>query len=110
MRREVVNDLEAFIASEGLWDVAELEAMVARLEAEPDTVSEVVAANLRAVAERLRRGPVPVRLSADIEGVVYPRLWKVMEGVWDDLPEAELRTRASGLDLRLAPLLETTSS
>ncbi|MDP9452234.1 MAG: hypothetical protein M3P97_02325 [Actinomycetota bacterium] len=106
MRREVVAELEAFIGGESLWDAEALGAMVARLEAEPDSVSPVLAADLGAVLERVRRGPVPVRLAADVEGVVYPRLWKVMEGVWDDLPEAELRTRARVLDARLSPLLE----
>ncbi len=105
MRREVVDELVAFIAVEGLWDAEALATMVAHLDAEADPVSPVLAANLGAVLERIRRAPVSVRLTADIEGVVYPRLWKVMEGVWDGLPEAELRTRASGLDARLAPLL-----
>lgn len=105
MRRAVVEDLEAFIADEGLWNIAALAAMVERLQGEADTVSPVLAANFMAVLERLRHGPVPVRLGADVEGVVYPRLWKVMEGVWDGLPEAELHTRAQGLDGRLAPLL-----
>jgi uncharacterized Zn finger protein len=109
VRREVVDELEAFIASEGLWDAEALGTMVTSLEAEDDRVSALVAANLKSVLARIQREPVSIHLSADIEGVVYPRLWKVMEGVWDDLPEAELQTRASGLDARLAPLLETSS-
>ncbi len=105
MRREVVDELEAFIATESLWDAEALAAMVSRLGGEEDSVSPVLAANLAAVLGRIRRAPLSVRLTADVEGVVYPRLWKVMEGVWDGLPETELRTRASGLDRRLAPLL-----
>jgi len=54
-------------------------------------------------------GPLSKGLVADIEGVVYPRLWKLIEAVWDGLPDAELRTRVSGLDDRLAALLGTGS-
>jgi len=52
---------------------------------------------------------MPRRLTADIEGVLYPRLWKLMEAVWDGLPDAELCTRVVGLDDRLAPLLDRAS-
>lgn len=108
MRSEVVDELERFIGSEGLWSDDGLAAMVARLEseAESDIVCRGLAANLTAVQRRQRSGPVPIRLVADIEGVLYPRLWKVMEAVWDGLPTAEVSIRLHALDERLAPLLE----
>lgn len=109
MRAAVVEELEAFIAAEDLWHEDELAAMVTRLAAEADGPSRTLAANLEAVLQRCRAGPVPNHLVADIEGVVYPRLWKVMEAVWDGLPDAELRTRVAGLDDRLAPLLNRFS-
>ena len=105
----VVEELEAFIAGEGLWRDDELAAMVGRLAAESDEASRTLATDLGAVLARSRAGPLPRSLVADIEGVVYPRLWKLMEAVWDGLPAAELRTRVTGLDERLAPLLDPSS-
>ena len=75
MRPAVVDELEAFIAVEGLWDADALAAMVVRLDGEADSVSPVLAGNLAAVLGRIRSGPVSVRFTADVEGVVYPRLW-----------------------------------
>lgn len=109
VRADVAEDLETFIAGEGLWQADELDAMVTRLACEGDAASRTLAADLGAVLARTRAAPVPRRLAADIEGVVYPRLWKVMEAVWDDLPDSELRTRVAGLNVRLAPLLDRTS-
>lgn len=109
MRAGVVEELEAFIADEDLWCDDALAAMVGRLAAEPDEASLTLAANLGAVLARSRAGPMSQALVADIEGIVYPRLWKVMEAVWDELPDAELRTRLVGLDDRLAPLLGLAS-
>ena len=109
VRAEVVNELEAFIADEGLWDTDGLETMVTRLADEPDRASRTLAENLARVLVRSRAGPIPRRLTADIEGVLYPRLWKLMEAVWDGLPDAELCTRVAGLDDRLAPLLDRSS-
>lgn len=83
--------------------------MVARLAAEPDGASRTLAENLAAVLERSQSGPMTKRLTADIEGVLYPRLWKLMEAVWDGLPDSELRTRLARLGDRLAPLLARTS-
>jgi hypothetical protein len=105
VRPEVVDQLETFISEEGLWSQERLQAMVERLEAEADAVCHRLAADLSAVLRRSRSRPVPTSLVADIEGVLYPRLWKLMEAVWDGLPEAELYTRLQGLDRRLAPLL-----
>lgn len=105
MRREVADELEAFIGNEGLWHEERLQAMVAHLEAEPDQVSRSLANDLAAVLHRSRSGPVSTHLAADVEGVVYPRLWKLMEAVWDGLPEAELRTRLEVLDHRLVRVL-----
>ncbi len=101
----MVDELEAFIAREDLWRPAALRSMAARLEAEEDLASRRVGANLAGVLRRSQGRRRPSRLVADIEGVVYPRLWKVMEGVWDGLPECELRIRVEVLDQRLSPLL-----
>jgi len=47
-------------------------------------------------------GPVPLRLSANIEAVAYPRLWKVLEAVRGGLPDGELRTRIEVMGRRLS--------
>lgn len=102
----MVDELERFIAAEGLWRADLLRAMVERLDGEPDTLCRNLAADLSSVLARSLRGPLPLRLAADIEAVVYPRLWKLMEAVRDGLPEAEQRIRLEVLGGRLAPLVE----
>ncbi|MBW3579927.1 MAG: hypothetical protein KY447_01140 [Actinobacteria bacterium] len=105
MRDVIVEELERFIGAEGLWRADELQLMVERLRAEPDDVCHRLAASLAAVQRMVEDGRLATRLVADIEGVVYPRLWKVMEAVWDELPTSELSNRATVLDQRLAPLV-----
>ncbi|MGI9120189.1 MAG: hypothetical protein ACR2G7_08745 [Acidimicrobiales bacterium] len=105
MRAEVVEELEGFIARGDLWRPDKLDAMVEHLEVEDDPVARQLGANLDKVLRRSRRQALPLRLAADIEGVVYPRLWKLMEAVWDGLPECELQIRVEALVHRLAPLL-----
>jgi hypothetical protein len=41
-------------------------------------------------------------VASDVEGVVYPRLWKIMEAVGDGMPDGELRTRIEVFNRRLA--------
>jgi len=48
------------------------------------------------MAEPLRR---------EVEAVIYPRLWKVLEAVRAGLPEGEQRARMQVLNRRLARLL-----
>lgn len=106
MRQAIVDELEQFIGGEGLWETEQLQTMVEHLRGEPDDLCHRLAANLAAVHQRIQDGPVPSRLVADIEGVVYPRLWKLMEAVWDELPAGELANRAAVLDRRLGPLVD----
>ncbi|HWH34933.1 MAG TPA: hypothetical protein VNT56_06375 [Acidimicrobiales bacterium] len=107
MPADVATALEALIAGEGLWhDEGGLETLVSRLAEASDPASLTLAAVLGSLLARRRRGPVPVRLAADIDGVVYPRLWKILEAVWDELPASEVRVRLDSLAARLAPLLE----
>lgn len=46
------------------------------------------------------------RLRRDVEGILYPRLWKVVEAVRDGLPSGEQLNRVRALDRRLHDLLE----
>jgi len=109
-----MEELEGFIGSGHLWDPDELASLIHRLEAmaevDDDTALRHVARFLHSVLVRQQIGPVSTRLAADIEGIVYPRLFKVMEAVWDGLPEGELRTRIEVMNRRLSRLFATEPS
>ena len=102
----LLDDLEDFVERGGLWSGEDLTALVERLEVETaqtgDPNAALLAAPLRAVLARLADGGVPPRAAHEVEAIVYPRMWKVMEAARDGLPEAEVRTRIEGLDRRLS--------
>lgn len=106
MRTDLVDELEDFIRRGGLWDPADLDSLVTRLEAEADdtddSIPRLLAHPLRALLVRLSMGDVPHRMANDVEGIVYPRIWKVMEAARDGLPDGELRTRIEVLNRRLS--------
>ena len=106
VRAQLVDDLEEFIRSGRLWDAEELGALVGRLERESDETDDplprMLSRPLSSLLWRLKIGPLPPRFADDVEGIIYPRLWKVMEAVWDGLPDGELRTRIEVLNRRLA--------
>jgi hypothetical protein len=89
-----------------VWSPDDLAALVARLEGEgretDDPIPQLLSRPLASLLVRLRMGEVPRRMANDVEGIVYPRLWKVMEAVRDGLPDGELRTRIEVLNRRLA--------
>ena len=39
-----------------------------------------------------------------IDAIVYPRVWKLIEGIRDGMPDSELRTRIEVMNRRLARL------
>jgi hypothetical protein len=106
MRLALVDELEEFIRAGGLWDDLLLSALIASLEADAtgrgDTIAGLLTQPLRSVGLRAQLGDIPRRVAGDVEGIVYPRLWKVMEAVRDDLPDGELRTRIEVFNRRLA--------
>lgn len=106
MRPEIVDELEEFVRRGKLWNADELTALIDVLEHEAATCGDAIAGllctPLKALLVRLRMGAVPPGTAADVEAVVYPRLWKVMEAARDDLPDAELRTRIEVLNRRLS--------
>lgn len=106
MRTALVDELEDFIRRGGLWDPADLDSLITRLEAEADdtddSIPRLLAHPLRALLVRLSMGDVPHRMANDVEGIVYPRIWKVMEAARDGLPDGELRTRIEVLNRRLS--------
>jgi len=89
-----------------LWDAPALDQIIQRLEDESrlqdDPVPQMLAHALRAVLLRLQMGEVSQRMTNDVEGIVYPRIWKVMEAARDGLPDGELRTRIEVLNRRLS--------
>lgn len=106
MRPEIADELEEFIRRGKLWSADELTALIDLLEHESaacgDSVAGLLCTPLKALLVRLRMGALPPTTAADVEAVVYPRLWKVIEAARDDLPDAELRTRIEVLNRRLA--------
>jgi len=103
MRAALVDELEEFIRRGALWERDELEALIERLEREPDDpIPTLLAHPLRALCLRLSMGEVPTRMANDVEGILYPRIWKVMEAARDGLPDGELRTRIEVLNRRLS--------
>lgn len=106
VRSALADDIEELVRQGTIWEPVALAAAVDRLEAQGraggDPIVALLAQPLRSVLLRLQIGPVVPRTAADIEAIVYPRLWKVMEAIRDDLPDGELRTRIEGLNRRLA--------
>jgi hypothetical protein len=106
VRPALVDELEEFIRAGSLWDHVALEQLIARLEDESgatdDPVPQMLAHAMRAILLRLGMGGISQRMTNDLEGIVYPRIWKVMEAARDGLPDGELRTRIEVLNRRLS--------
>jgi hypothetical protein len=105
MRAGLVEELEEFVRAGDIWDPVQLGALVAALETEGhdgDPIAGLLAHPLRSVGLRAEMGELPSRTARDIEGIVFPRLWKVMEAIRDDMPPGELRVRIEVFNRRLA--------
>jgi hypothetical protein len=116
MRPTTVDDLEGFVRRGDLWRPIALDLMAARLRAEStsDGGEELVEGRLASTFDQVRAllvareaAGVPVTTSerVEVEGAVYPKLWKLMEGVRDGMPVGELRTRTDVLARRVAESL-----
>lgn len=103
MGSELADELERWIEGGALWEAVGLDAMQARL-AELGTLSADLAHVFGALRLRLEMGPVAPSMRREVEAVVYPRLWKVIEAARLDLPAGEQRTRIQVLNRRLAQL------
>lgn len=108
MRAEVADDLEGFVEAGSLWEPDALAAFVARLQAiaeeDDDPLVGRLGRFLEAVRLRQRVGEVPPMMRAEIDAVVYPRVWKIIEAIRTEMPDGELRTRLEVMNRRLARL------
>ncbi len=104
MSSDLADELERFIERGALWDEGELDRCTARLEADGTDLTRALLPTFAALRLRLEIGPVSDFTRLDVAGVVYPRLWKVIEAVRDELPSGEQRARAQVLSRRLAKL------
>jgi hypothetical protein len=106
MRIELADELEQFVEAGDLWHPDQLQSMVDRLSAETASTGDPLPAqlgkHLGALLVRLRMGDVGDRFAKDVEGIVYPRIWKVMEAIRDGMPDGEVRIRIEVMNRRLA--------
>ncbi len=105
MAPEVVALLEQVFEDGFTWDDTELANLADRLSALGGSPVAELAQGFAGVRRRLQAGDMPEPLRREVEAVVYPRLWKVLEAVRTGLPEGEQRTRVQVLNRRLARLL-----
>jgi len=105
MEPDVVAFLEELFETGFDWDAAELAGLSDRLQGLGASPVAELAHGFRTVGLRLRTGDIAEDLRREVEAVIYPRLWKVLEAVRDGLPEGEQRSRVQVLNRRLARLL-----
>ena len=105
MAPDVVAFLEHLFETGFAWDEAELADLSGRLEALDGSPVAELAHGFAGVRLRLQMGEMGEPLRREIEAVIYPRLWKVLEAVRAGLPEGEQRARVHVLNRRLARLL-----
>lgn len=105
MQADVVAFLEQLFEVGFVWDEAELEALAGHLEGLDGSPVAELASGFTGVRLRLAMAEMPEPLRREVEAVIYPRLWKVLEAVRAGLPEGEQRARVQVLNRRLARLL-----
>ena len=105
MEPDVVEFLEQFFEAGFVWDEVALADLSDRLSAFGGSPVAGVAQGFTGLRLRLGAGEIPEPLRREVEAVVYPRLWKVLEAVRSGLPEGEQRARVHVLNRRLARLL-----
>ena len=105
MAPHVIAFLEQLFETGFTWDEAALADLADRLEALGGSPVAELAHGFAGVRLRLQMGEMPEPLRREVEAVIYPRLWKVLEAVRAGLPEGEQRARVHVLNRRLARLL-----
>jgi hypothetical protein len=107
VRPDVITVLEDIFETGLTWDAAALDDLAQRLDALGDSPVAQLSEGFVGVRLRLETGEVSEPLRREIEAVIYPRLWKVLEALRAGLPEGEQRSRVQVLNRRLARLLAT---
>jgi hypothetical protein len=102
---DVIGVLEDFFEVGFTWEADALDELSRRLAALEGSPVAELAEGLAGVRLRLTTGEVPEPLRREIEAVVYPKLWKVLEAVRAGLPAGEQRARVQVLNRGLARLL-----
>jgi hypothetical protein len=105
MQPDVITLLEEIFETGFSWDEADLDDLARRLGGLGGSPVAELAEAFAAVRGRLAAGEVPEPLRREVEAVVYPKLWKVLEAVRAGLPEGEQRSRAQVLNRAVARLL-----
>jgi hypothetical protein len=105
MDPDVVAFLEQLFETGFAWDGAELSGLAGRLDALGGSPVAELAHAFTALRLRLEMGEIPDARRREVEAVIYPWLWKVLEAVRAGLPEGEQRARVRVLNRRLARLL-----
>lgn len=109
MRAHIVEALEGFLERGEMWDSEAMEELVSVLEAETnatgDRIPLMLAKVFAAILLRMRMAPIDTHLAFDVQAHVYQRVYKVLEAAYDDLPDAELRTRIEVFRRRISRMI-----
>ena len=104
----LVDEVLVFIEAGDIWIDGRLDALVAALrsgQSDGHALPSLLADGFGPLIERQAVGPVPIRLRADLEAVVYPRLWKLVEGILGEMTAGELVNRVDALHRGLNTVL-----
>jgi hypothetical protein len=107
VRPDVITVLEDIFETGLTWDASALDDLARRLRDLGDSPVAQLSEGFVGVRLRLEAGEVSEPLRREVEAVIYPRLWKVLEALRAGLPEGEQRARVEVLNRRLARLLAT---
>ncbi len=106
VRASLADELEEFVRAGALWDRPALDALIDALEVDAggqgDSLPALLTRPLRAVGLRVDIGDIAPRVANDVAGIVYPRLWKIVEAIRDEAPDGELRVRIEVFNRRLS--------
>jgi hypothetical protein len=105
VKPDVITVLEDILETGFTWDGAALDDLTRRVAALGDSPVAELAEGFGGVRLRLEAGEVPEPMRREVEAVIYPKLWKVLEALRTGLPEGEQRARVQVLNRRLARLL-----
>ena len=110
MDPDVVAFLEQLFETGFAWDGTELSRLADRVGALDGSPVAELSHAFTAVRLRLETGEIAEARRREVEAVIYPWLWKVLEAVRAGLPEGEQRARVRVLNRRLARLLAAESA